>query len=361
MIVIGTDPHKQSHTAAALVAQTAEPLGALTVKAREAGHERLLAWAQALDSERVWAIEDCRHVSGGLERFLLRSGERVVRVPPKLMAGARRSARDFGKSDPIDADAVARAAIRAGLDELPQARLSGPEREIALLLDHREDLVGERTRIQQRLRWLLHDIDPEIEIRERSLGQQATLKRLGGRLRRMAQSTQVRICRELVRRCAELSRSANALERELRALVKAQAPQLLELPGCGALTAAKVIAEVAGIERFCTDAKLAKLAGVAPLDASSGKQLRHRLNRKGNRQLNLALHRIAITQARIHLPAREYLTRREAEGKTTTEALRALKRHLARRIHRLLSSVSVHPDRRAPVQLNAAISVPCLT
>jgi transposase len=361
MIVIGTDPHKQSHTAAALDARTAEQLDSLTAKAREAGHERLLAWARALDSERVWALEDCRHVSGGLERFLLRSGERVVRVAPKLMAGARKSARDFGKSDPLDADAVARAAIREGIETLPQARLAGPEHDIALLLDHREDLVAERTRIQQRLRWLLHDIDPEIELRERSLDQTSTLSYLSGRLRRIAQTTQVRICREHVRRCSELSRSANELERQLRPLVKAQAPQLLALPGCGTLTAAKLIAEVAGVERFSCDGKLAKLAGVAPLDASSGKQQRHRLNRKGNRQLNLALHRIAITQARVHTPARVYLARREAEGKTRKEALRALKRHLARRVYRLLSTPSVHVDHGARIELNAAISVPCLT
>jgi transposase len=361
MIVIGTDPHKRTHTVAALDARTAEQIDELTVAARTLGHERLLAWARALGGERVWAIEDCRHVSGGLERFLLRSGERVVRVAPKLMAGARRSARDFGKSDPLDADAVARAALRVGIEQLPQARLAGPEREIALLLDHREDLVAERTRIQQRLRWLLHDIDPEIEIRERSLDQQATLRSLSRRLARMPQSTQVRICKELVRRCAELSRRANELERELGALVRRQAPQLLALPGCGPLTAAKLIAEVAGIERFSSDAKLAKLAGVAPLDASSGKQQRHRLSRVGNRQLNLALHRIAITQARVHTPAQEYLARREAEGKTRKEALRALKRHLVRHVHHLLSTPPAHHDRGTRVRLNAAISVPCLT
>lgn len=361
MIVIGADPHKQTHTAAALDAQTAEQLDELTVKARDAGHERLLAWARALDDDRVWAIEDCRHVSGGLERFLLRSGERVVRVPPKLMAGTRKSAREFGKSDALDADAVARGAIRQGVDSLPKARLSGPEREIALLLDHREDLVKERTRIQGRLRWLLHDIDPEIEIRERSLDQESTLKSLSRRLARMQQTTQVRICRELVRRCSELSRSAGELERQLRPLVKHEAPQLLTLPGCGTLTAAKLIAEVAGIDRFSSDAKLAKLAGVAPLDASSGKQQRHRLNRTGNRQLNLALHRIAITQARVHAPARAYLARRQADGSTRKEALRALKRHLVRHIYRLLSAPPANHDRSARIELDAAISVPCLT
>jgi transposase len=361
MIVIGTDPHKQSHTAAALEAPTAECVDELTVRARDEGHERLLAWARALDDERIWAIEDCRHVSGGLERFLLRSGERVVRVPPKLMAGVRKGARGFGKSDPLDAKAVAKAAIRERVDTLPQARLQGPEREIALLLDHREDLVAERTRIQQRLRWLLHDLDPEIEIRERALDQPSTLKRLAGRLARTEQTTAVRICRELVRRCGELSQRVNELECELRALVRREAPQLLALPGCGVLTAAKLLAEVASVERFASDAKLAMLAGVAPLDASSGKQLRHRLNRKGNRQLNLALHRIAVTQARSYAPAREYLARCRTEGKTKREALRALKRHLARRVFRILTLIANRMKNPHRIEISTAPRVPCLT
>jgi len=361
MIVFGTDPHKQSHTVAALDAHRAECVDELTVQAREAGHERLLRWARELDGERIWAIEDCRHVSGGLERFLLRCGERVVRVPPKLMSGARKGGREFGKSDPIDARAVARAAIREGVETLPQARLCGPEREIALLLDHREDLIAERTRIQQRLRWLLHDLDPDVEIPERALDRERWLKRLAGRLARRERSAQVRILREQVRRCRELTRQANTLERELAARVRRLAPQLLALPGCGVLTAAKLLAEVAGIERFGSDAKLAKLAGVAPLDASSGKQLRHRLNRKGNRQLNLALHRIAITQARIHPPAKAYLARRKAEGKTKKEALRALKRHLARRVFRILTLIANRMNNPQRIETSTAPRVPCLT
>jgi transposase len=361
MIVIGTDPHKHSHTAAALDAQRAEPVDELTVRAREEGHERLLRWARELDEERLWAIEDCRHVSGGLERYLLRSGERVVRVPPKLMAGARRGSREFGKSDPLDAKAVARAAIREGVETLPQARLAGPERELALLLDHREDLVAERTRVQNRLRWLLHDLDPALEVPERALDREKQLKRLAGRLARCEQTAAVRICRAQVRRCRELTREANALERELAALARGHAPQLLALPGCGPLTAAKLVAEVAGVERFSTEAKLAKLAGVAPLDASSGKQLRHRLNRKGNRQLNLALHRIAITQARIYAPAKQYLARRQAEGKTKKEALRALKRHLARRVFRILTQTANRMNNPSRIKTSRAPRVPCLT
>ena len=339
MIVVGVDPHKNTHTAVAVTSSIGELVDELTVKARKAGHEQLLQWARALDDERLFALEDCRHVSGALERLLIEHGERVVRVPPKLMAGARKGSRSFGKSDPIDALAVARAALRE--PQLPAATLAGPALEIKLLLSHREDLVAESTRIHNRLRWHLHDLDPEIEIPPRKLSREIWLERLERRLRRHGPQLRARLCRELVRRAKQLLRQQRSLERELEALVKEHAAPLLEMPGCGALTAAKLLAEVAGIERFESDAQLAMLAGVAPLDASSGRQRRHRLNKQGNRQLNLALHRIAVTQARLHPPARDYLARRRAEGKTWREALRCLKRHLARTVFKLLKEISL--------------------
>src|SRR3954451_11867741 len=178
MIVIGSDPHKRSYSCSAVVAGTGEQLGCETAQATGAGHERLLAWARGVDRERVWVIEDCRHVSGKLQRFLLARGERVVRVPPKLMAGRRRGSREAGKSDPIDALAVARAALEEGIDTLPVAVLDGPAREIKLLLDHREDLVCERTRIQNRLRWLLHDRWNELELPAGCLDRMIWLDRL---------------------------------------------------------------------------------------------------------------------------------------------------------------------------------------
>jgi transposase len=355
VIVIGVDPHKQTHTAAAVDAAVGELLGDRTAKARAAGHEQLLVWARALGEERLWALEDCRHVSVTLERFLLASGERVVRVPPKLMAGARRSARQRGKSDAIDALAVARAALRE--PSLPAACLEGASREIRLLLDHREDLVGERTRIQQRLRWHLHELEPELEIPAGALDRRLWLERVGRRLARGEQSVQRRICRELVRRIVELTRRERELERELALLVAAEAPALLELPGCGVLTAAKLIGEIAGSDRFPDDARLAMHAGAAPLPASSGKRQRHRLNRSGNRQLNCALHRIAVTQGRHHPPARAYLARKEAEGKSRKEALRCLKRHLARTVFNTLTATNRH-DITPPTQ---AALAPALT
>jgi transposase len=301
------------------------------------GHEQLLGWGRSLSSERLWAREDCRHVSIALERFLLGSGEEVVRVPPELMAGARRSSRSRGKSDGIDALAVARAALRE--PDLPAARLEGAEREIRLLTDHREDLVGERTRIQQRLRWHLHELELGLELPAGCLDRRLWLERVSRRLARREQTAQVRICPELLRGCRELSRRAAELERELKLLVQAQAPQLLALPGCGPLTAAKLIGETAGVDRFPGDAELAMHAGVAPLPASSGSRQRHRLNRSGNRQLNCALHRIAVNQGRRHPPAQAYLARKESEGQSRKEALRCLKRHLARTIYRTLTKL----------------------
>jgi transposase len=342
MMMFGADPHKRSYTISAVVAGTGELRSSETVRATTAGHERLLAWARALDSDRVWAVEDCRHVSGKLERFLLARGERVVRVPPKLMAGRRRSLREAGKSDPIDSLAVARAALEEGIDTLPVAQLEGPAREIKLLLDHREDLIGERTRIQSRLRWLLDDRWPEVELPTGCLDRACRLDQVAGRLARAEQAADVRVMRAQVRRLRQVTREANALERELAALVRAQQPALLQLPGCGILTAAKLIAEIAGIDRFKNPGKLARLAGIAPIPAQSGNSTRVRLDRGGNRQINAAVHRIAVTQLRCHPPAKAYIARRIQDGKTKREALRCLKRHLIRTIYNTMTPANAN-------------------
>jgi len=348
MIVIGTDTHKQTHTAAAVFAGTGQLADELTAPARKAGFAELLDWGRGLDAERIWALEDCRHVSGSLERFLAASGERVIRVPPKLMGESRRGERSAGKSDPIDALAVARAALREGPENLPAAYLDKAALELKLLLDHREDLVRARSEDQQRLRWHLHDLWPELELPAGCLDRIVWLDRVSRKLSRAEQSARVRIARELVKAIRDRTKRATALECEIGVKVKEQAPQLLELQGCGMLTAAKLIAETAGAKRFASDAKFARLAGVAPIPASSGKRVRHRLDRSGNRQLNCALHRIAVTQGRIHAPAREFLARKQAEGKSRMEALRCLKRHLARRVWRLLINSEIDGSVKTP-------------
>jgi transposase len=338
MIVVGVDPHKKSHTAVAVDASTGQLVGELSVPARRRGHERLLSWARALDPEVRVALEDCRHVSGALEALLLKSGVAVVRVPPRLMGQARRGQRTRGKSDPIDAAAVARAALAH--PDLPVAQMAGPDREIRLLVDHREDLVAERTRIQSRLRWRLHELDPELSIPLRALNRRKWLEAATRRLDELGPSLQARLAGAELERCVALTASIDALERELEARVSAEAPELLALPGCGPLTAAKLVGEIAGVERFATPARLAMNAGVAPLPVSSGARQRHRLNRQGNRQLNCALHRLAVNQGRLHQPAREYLARKESEGHSRREALRALKRHLVNVVWRLLVSTA---------------------
>lgn len=358
MLMIGVDPHKSSHTAVA-VSALGELLGTLSVKANERGHFELLRWARGLGDELTFALEDGRHVTGRLERFLLARGERVIRVPPKLMGRERRAGRERGKSDPIDAMAVARAALRE--PELPEARLAGPEREIRLLVDHREDLVRESNRDIQRLRWTLHDLDADLEPPTRAFRSERTLKRLGERLRRREQTVQVRIAREQLTAIRSRLRRERVLEREIAALVRELAPELLEIHGCGALNAAKLVGELGGVDRFRSEAKLAMHAGIAPLDASSGRQQRHRLNRSGNRQLNCAVHRIAATQARDHVPARQLLDRKRAEGKTKRESMRILKRHLIRVIYRTLSSREAERMTSSPTIEAVPISAPALT
>jgi transposase len=336
MIVIGTDTHKASHTLAAVEQATGRVLADRTVRARRRSFEDLLRWSRRLGAERVWALEDCRHVSGALERFLIARGERVLRVAPKLTAGARETVRERGKSDVIDAVAIARAAIREGLDTLPVAELAGIELDIRLLVDHRERLVATRTRLINDLRWHLHDLWPELEIPRDGLIAVNYPQRLAGRLARAEQTARVRIARDELRRIRELTRTIDELQSELAPLVAKAAPRLLAERGCGVLIAAKLIGEIAGVSRFGSDSKLARVAGSAPIPASSGQTNRHRLDRGGNRQINCALYYLALTKSHHDPATAAYLARKQAEGKTRREAMRCLKRHLARRVWHLL-------------------------
>jgi transposase len=287
----------------------------------------------------LWALEDCRHVTRGLEQTLLSAGERLVRVPPRLTAPERRRARTRGKSDRLDALAVARAALREPRLDEPRPQ-EPPLRELKLLVDHRDDLVAERRRSQQRLRWHLHEIDASLRVPLGGLDRAVWLERLRRQLAHREQTTQVRIARQLLGRCREPTRSITQLERELQARTTTLAPNLLALPGCGPVSAAKLLCEIGPIDRFASDAQLARHAGVAPLEASSGSQRRDRLDRGGNRQLTCALHRIAVTQGRTYAPARAYLERKQNEGKSRREAIRCHKRQLARTVYTTLKSES---------------------
>jgi transposase len=343
MIVLGADTHKRSHTIAAVSAATGELLGERTIQVDRRGFGELVRGARSLDGERVWALEDCRHVSGSLERFLIGRGERVLRIPTHLTAKSRRSARRRGKSDRIDAVNVARAALQEGLESFPVAQLDGPELDLRLLVDHRERLVGHRVELNSTLLWHLHDLWPGLELPGGALFSKKWTSRIGGRLARAEQSMRVRIARDELRRLRELTLAINRLEREITELVSQLAPQLLSEPGFGPLIAAKLVGEIAGAQRFATAAKLARAAGVAPIPASSGNTQRQRLDQAANRQINAALHRVIVTRARCHPPTRDYIDRRRSEGKSTREAIRCLKRYLTRRVWRLLQAAPSRP------------------
>jgi transposase len=215
MIIFGFDAHKRTHTIVA-ADETGRRLAAITIGTSSDAHLAALRWARGRGEERLWAIEDCRHLSRRLERDLLAAGEQAVRVPPKLMAGARRSARKFGTSDPIDALAVARAAIRE--PDLPIARLDGTDRELRMLVDHREALVAERTRTICRLRWRLHELDPALDPTARSLDRPRNLTRLSERIADL-EGLVARLARSDIERCGHLTAEINNLEKEITDLV----------------------------------------------------------------------------------------------------------------------------------------------
>jgi transposase len=350
MIVIGVDAHKRTHTLVALDAGIGVSRGEKTIQASDDGVLSALRFAVALDGDRVWAVEDCRHVTSRLERALLGAGERVIRVPPALTGESRKASRTPGKSDPIDARAVALAAIREGVETLPVAFLDEQAHEIRVLCDYRDQLIHERNRLISRLRWHLVRIAPHIEAQ---LGP-AALKgpriraRLARQLGQLPASPELRVAKAQLRRINAITTEQLELFAELTELVKQHAPQLLEQRSIGTVTAAVIIGRTAGAQRFRSEACFARHAGTAPIPATSGKTVRYRLHRGGDRQLNRAIHIIALGRVAWDPATRAYIQRKQAEGKTKLEAIRCLKRHIARQIWHLLYSTQPPPQTPVP-------------
>jgi transposase len=296
-VTIGVDAHKKTHTMVALDG-VGRRLGEKTVPTTTDGHLAAVQWASqwTAEGETVrFALEDCRHLTRRLEGDLLRAGQGVVRVHTRLMADARRAVRRPGKSDPIDAEAVALAALRE--PNLPVAQLDGPAREVKLLVDTRADLVVQRTQAASRLRWYLHELDPALEVPSRGLRRHCVVAELTERLADEP-GLVARLARDLLSRIEQLNHEINAFEREIRDRVRALAPTLLELPGCGVLAAAVLLGETADVRRFRSRDAYARFTGTAPIPVWSGNSDRVRLNRGGNRTVNCALHMIAVTQVR---------------------------------------------------------------
>ena len=350
MVVVGADVHKRTHAFVA-VDEGGRKLGEKVVAATTSGHHKALVWARnEFGAELVWGIEDCRHLSARLERDLLTAGQQVVRVPPKLMAQTRASARTRGKSDPIDALAVARAVLRE--PDLPMASHDEVSRELKLLVDRREDLVAQRTSTINRLLWRVHELDPTRAPKPASLDLAKHRNLLGQWLATQPGLVAELACDELAD-IVRLTEGINTLAKRIGERAREMAPVLLTIPGCAELTAAKLIGEAAGVTRFKSEAAFARHSGVAPIPVWSGNTAgRMRMTRSGNRQLNAALHRIAVTQIRLDGLGQTYYRKRLAAGDSSTEALRCLKRRLARIVFHHLHTD--HQNRIQPSQPVAA-------
>jgi transposase len=247
MIVIGVDAHKRSHTVVA-VDPAGRKLGEKTVEATSIGNAEALHWARLkYGDDLLWGIEDCRTVSARLERELLAAGQRVVRCPTKLMARTRGSARTRGKSDSIDALAVARAILRE--PDLPVASHDPASRELKLLVDRREDLVGQRTATINRLLWRIHELDPVRSPRPGALSWAKNRDELRAWLDTVP-GLVAKLALDEIADIGRLSTCIYEMEKRITERVRLAAPTLLALPGCGELTAAKLVGETAGVGRF---------------------------------------------------------------------------------------------------------------
>ena len=336
MLTIGVDAHKRVHAAVAVDAAGREQAhwrGDNT----PAGWQDLTAWARALDDERQWGIEGAWQYGRGLAQTLVAAGDQVVDVNPRLTAGERRGGRERGKSDRLDARSVARVFAR-DVVALPVVPAEDGTSVLALWSQERDQLQREATRLRNEAHQLLALLDPSYQTILGDLTTATAVAALVGytasdRTDVLAQA-RVSAVRRLGARLQLAQEHLAAVTVKLEAVGRQFLQPLDELYGVGPLTASQLAGQLGPGKRFPTDACLANHSGAAPLEASSGEVVRHRLNRGGNRQLNAILERIALTQGRGDPDARAYLSRRRGEGKTEREARRALKRFICRAIWR---------------------------
>ncbi len=331
MGVVGIDTHKAT-LAACAIDEVGQVLDERTFPNDPAGFSSLLAWlGQVGDISRI-GLEGSAGFGAAAARFLVAAGQPAIEVPPQLSHRERIRTRRAGKSDPGDALAIARVALREA--ELPPVRLDDASRELKLLVEARDDLAAEATRVRNRLHADLVVIAPGYSAVATNLVAEKYRRAIGKLLRRMP-GVQAELARGRLARLAHLATELRDLDRRIEGLV-ADHP-LRQLWGAGPLVTAKLLGEIGDIRRFRSADAFAMIAGVAPIPASSGQTSRMRLNRGGNRQINRALHGIVLAQVRTYQPAKDFVARKRAEGKSWREALRALKRHLARIVFRLLS------------------------
>jgi transposase len=324
-VIIGMDPHKRSATIE-IVDERAGVLLAGRFGTDQAGYSEMLAGGRRF-ADRIWAVEGCNGIGKHIAHRLVHDGEIVLDVPPKLSAQVRVFATGNGrKTDPVDAHSVAMAALRT--PGLVQVQVDDHLVVMGMLADRRDELGRARTQTASRLHRLLLELFPGGAKRFLS-AQQARAMIATIRPRDLAGKTRRRLAKELISELEAIDKKIKSLHKELTALVTARGSTLLELPGIGPSSAARLLADVGDIHRFADRGKFASWNGTAPLDASSGNQERHRLSRAGNRRINRALHIMAVVQLRNQTQGRAYYDARKAGGMPSMMAMRALKRRLS--------------------------------
>lgn len=327
-IIIGVDCHKKVQVCVAINRQ-GRTVAQTTVDATDAGHAKALRWARKQFGRQatMWAIEDVRVLSRRLEFHLLEHGQIVVRVPTKLMARARARDRVRGKSDSLDATSAAMVALR--YPDLPKAFHDQTTYELKLLVDRRRSLVQQRAAQINRVRWRVHEIAPEFKV-----GLYMTTEKHRVNLREFLltqpSTVLIRITLAEVDELGGLTKDIRELEKDIRARVTTIAPNTLAVPGCGYLSAARLVADAANVTRFRTEGHFAMHVGVAPIPYYSANQPRFRGGHGGHRAMRSAIHKVAVAQIRSSGVGRPYYDRRLESGDSKPAALRALRRKISR-------------------------------
>jgi transposase len=334
--VVGVDPHRDSHALGVLEVRTGVVVFEGNVAADSSGYAEALRVAeQHAPGRRAFAVEGTGSYGAGLTRFLNGCGERVFEV-----GRLRRERHSGGKTDALDAVRAARSALTKNRPAVP--RSTGEREALRALMAAREGAVNAKRAGLCQLRDLLITTPEPLRRELRPLTRARLLSRLAATRPERRQDAELRgmllALRAVARRVPQLTAEERELAREIETLIRKLAPQLLDEAGVGPLLAAQVVLAWSHQGRVVSEAAFARLAGVAPIPASSGQTIRYRLDRSGDRQLNRALHQILLTRRRTHRPTIDYIDRRTQEGKTRREAIRCLKRYLARSLYRLLEN-----------------------
>ena len=339
--VVGVDPHRDSHTLAIVHVVSGAVVFEATVDANSDGYTRALELVdEYCPARRAFAIEGTGSFGAGLTRFLTGRGEWVLEV-----GRLRRERRSGGKTDALDAVRAARSVLTQQRPAIPRA--GGERQALQALVAAREGAVNAKRAGLCQLRDLLITTPEPLRSELRPLTRARLLQRLAATRPHGRPDAELRgstlALRSIARRVLQLQAEERELAREIEALTRRLAPQLLDQPGVGPHAAAQLVLSWSHPGRISSEAAFARLAGAAPIPASSGQTIRYRLDRSGDRKLNRALHMILVTRKRTHPATIAYIERRLQEGKTRREANRCLKRYLARNLYRLLE----HPPMTA--------------